>query len=161
MNISIRNATENDAGAMWELIHELAIFERSGHEHTVGKGQLREDIKSGIFKAFVAEVAGEIAGMALLYPIYSTWKGRSWYLEDIIVKEENRRMGIGTQLFEKVLEFSRDEKAGRLGWQVLNWNEPAIKMYQKYNAVMDDEWITCRLTQEQLHELAKIKNESI
>jgi GNAT superfamily N-acetyltransferase len=151
MAIKIREAEEKDAEGMWELIHELAIFERSEQEHIVSPGQLRQDLAENRFKAFVAETEeGSLSGMALLYPVYSTWKGASWYLEDLIVAENTRRSGIGSLLFEKAMAFASEENAGRLSWQVLDWNEPAINFYKKYKAEMDPEWITCRIRQESL-----------
>ena len=112
--------------------------------------QVEEDLKSGLYQAFVADAGNEIIGMALIYPIYSTWKGLSYYLEDIIVKESYRRQGIGTQLFEQVLKYAAEKNAGRLGWQVLDWNEPAITFYKKYNASLDPEWLTGKLSKEQI-----------
>jgi GNAT superfamily N-acetyltransferase len=153
MDVTIREAEGRDAGGIWALIHELAVYERSGPEHTLTTEQLAHDLEESRFKAFVAEDENNsIQGMALMYPIYSTWKGLSWYLEDIIVTESHRRMGIGGKLFERVILFAKEQNAGRLGWQVLTWNEPAIRFYEKYNATLDKEWITCRLYKEQLEQ---------
>jgi ribosomal protein S18 acetylase RimI-like enzyme len=150
MNVIIREATKTDAPGMWRLIHELAVFERSGHEHTLTAEQLMKDIEKSHFTAFVAEKNEEILGLALMYPVYSTWKGRSWYLEDIVVVEKARRQGIGSMLFTKVCKFASLQNAGRLSWQVLEWNEPAIQFYKKYGAELDTEWITCRIRGEVL-----------
>lgn len=151
MEVRIRQAIAADAPAMWHLIHELAIFEKSEQEHTCSTVQLEKDLNNGVFHAFVAESQEHgITGMALFYPIYSTWKGLSYYLEDIIVKEAYRRHGIGSKLFEAFMRFGKEKNAGRLGWQVLEWNEPAIAFYKKYQAEFDNEWITCRIRQEQL-----------
>lgn len=158
MNIKIREAQEKDAEQMWELIHELALFEKSEHEHTVSAAQLRTDLTDKRFKAFVAEEGNTVLGMALLYPVYSTWKGASWYLEDIVVSAQERSSGIGSRLFEKVLDFAAEEKAGRLSWQVLEWNEVAIEFYKKYKAELDPEWITCRIRHEAL-EARRLNNE--
>lgn len=155
MTAIIREAAKSDAEGIWRLIHDLAIFERSVQEHTVSVARLQSDLEQNYFKAFVAEKDGQLVGMALMYPIYSTWKGLSWYLEDIIVSESERRSGIGTLLFDRVLEFAATENAGRLGWQVLEWNEPAIQFYKKYNAELDPEWITCRIRGEELQKRLK------
>lgn len=158
--IVVRKAELKDAQAIWELVHELAIYEKAEEEHTVTTAQVEKDLAQGIFTAFVAELNNQIVGMALCYPIYSTWKGASLYLEDIVVKEKYRRLGIGSKLFLAVMLYAKEQNAGRLGWQVLDWNIPAIAFYKKYQAVLDDEWITCRLTKEQLQSLT-LTNESI
>ena len=159
--INVRKAVKSDAKAIWELVHELAIFERAENEHTVSIEQVKSDLENNLFIAFVAELNGEVAGMALCYPIYSTWKGASLYLEDIVVKEKFRRQGIGSKLFSAVMLYAKESNAGRLGWQVLNWNTPAIEFYKKYNAVLDDEWITCRLTKEHLQQPLNQADDSI
>lgn len=156
-SITIRPATPDDAPEIWSLIHELAIFERAEEQHTVSVNDLRRHLGEKSFAAFVAELDDEIRGMAVAYEIYSTWKGPALYLEDIIVKEENRRSGIGSALFEKVLEYTLEKGYARLGWQVLNWNTPAINFYKKYQAVLDDEWITCRMFPETIKSLVETK----
>lgn len=160
-DIIIRKAEEQDAGDIWELVHELAIYERAEEEHTVTIAQVKQDLTDEKFTAFVAQYDGIIVGMALCYPIYSTWKGASLYLEDIVVKEKYRRLGIGSKLFKTVMQHARKTNAGRLGWQVLDWNLPAIEFYKKYNATLDPEWINGRLTKEQLQETVILSNESI
>ncbi|MGZ5242799.1 MAG: N-acetyltransferase family protein [Bacteroidia bacterium] len=158
--IIVRKAEIKDAADIWALVHELAIYERAENEHTITAEQVAKDLEQGIFTAFVAEINNIVVGMALCYPIYSTWKGASLYLEDIVVKEKYRRLGIGSKLFSAVMLYAKEQGAGRLGWQVLNWNSPAIEFYKKHEAVLDDEWITCRLTKEQLQSLT-LTNESI
>ena len=104
-----------------------------------------------MFGFFVADTGSEgIIGIALYYVKYSTWKGRCIFLEDIIVTEKHRQKGIGRLLFDEVARVARDLKVKRLEWQVLDWNEPAIRFYKKLNAVLDPEWINCKLTGEQL-----------
>jgi ribosomal protein S18 acetylase RimI-like enzyme len=156
MEVIVRQAEPEDAQAIWELIHELAIFERAEEEHTCTVAQLMQDLSDGHFHAFVAEnEQGMVPGMALFYPIYSTWKGLSFYLEDIIVKEAYRRQGIGKKLFDAVMHFAGQKGAGRLGWQVLDWNEPAIQFYKGYEAELDNDWITCRIRKEKLQAFAE------
>jgi predicted N-acetyltransferase YhbS len=144
-SIVVRPAVPEDAQAIWSLIHELAIFERAPEQHTVSVDELREHLKKPTFAAFVAEQDSEVRGLALAYEIYSTWKGPALYLEDIIVQESYRRNRIGSALFKKVLEYTLEKGYARLGWQVLNWNTPAIEFYKKYQAELDNEWITCRM----------------
>lgn len=152
MNINIREAKTADMAGIHALIRELAIYEKAEEEMELKLPQLEADHEAKLFHAFVAESneTGELIGMALFYPMYSTWKGLSYYLEDIVVREKYRCKGIGTKLFNAVADFAKKKNAGRLKWQVLDWNEPAINFYKKYNAIFDNEWLTCRLTREQL-----------
>jgi GNAT superfamily N-acetyltransferase len=143
MPITIRRATAADCPRLLELIRELALYEKAPLEVTVS---LQHFTQSGfgtqpIWWAFVAEEENLIHGFALYYIRYSTWKGQCIYLEDIIVTEKMRGQGIGGQLFERILEEAKERKLVRVIWQVLEWNEPAIRFYKKYNATLDPEWI--------------------
>jgi GNAT superfamily N-acetyltransferase len=89
-------------------------------------------------------------GIALFYQKYSTWKGRCLFLEDLVVSEKHRRLGIGKALFDKLVAEARTLGSMRLEWQVLGWNEPAIQFYKKINAQLDGEWINCKLDKDQL-----------
>jgi len=149
-DIIIRPATVADTRNMWHLIHELAVYERAPEELILTKEQLAEDFENNHFFAFLAFKNQILVGMALGYYMYSTWKGLSVYLEDLVVNEQYRRNGIGKMLFDKVLEYAKEKNAGKLVWQVLDWNTPAIEFYKKYNAEFAKEWITCKLTQEQI-----------
>ncbi len=146
----IRPATKEDLSGIWELIRELAIYENAPHEFVITLDQLRKDFDDKQFFAFVAEKDNQIVGMALGYNMYSTWKGVSLYLEDIVVREAYRRSGIGSQLFEAVARYAKETNAGKMVWQVLDWNTPAIEFYKKYNANFDEEWKTCRFSREQI-----------
>lgn len=143
MPITIRRATAADCPRLLELIRELALYEKAPLEVTVS---LQHFTQSGfgtqpIWWAFVAEEENLIHGFALYYIRYSTWKGQCLYLEDIIVTEKMRGQGMGGQLFERILEEAKERKLVRVIWQVLEWNEPAIRFYKKYNATLDPEWI--------------------
>ena len=98
-----------------------------------------------ICDAIVATLEGEIIGFALFYVSYSTWKGRCLYLEDFYVKESKRKLGIGQVLFEEVVSIAKARKVKRMDWQVLEWNEPALKFYSKNDAILDCEWINGRI----------------
>src|SRR6478672_227732 len=147
MQTIIRRATQEDCKAMMELIHELAAFEKAPEQVTVSYDHF---VKSGfgerpVWWAFVAEQEDQVIGFALYYIRYSTWKGQRLYLEDLLVTEKMRGKGIGSLLFDRLLEECRDKKFSGMMWQVLDWNEPAINFYKKYNAHLDGEWINCSM----------------
>jgi len=96
------------------------------------------------FRCLVVETeTGEVVGMALYFFAYFTWVGKSLYLDDIYVKEEFRKKKIGTALLRKIFEVANAEDCRRVRWQVLRWNQPAIKMYEKSGAEIDGEWLNC------------------
>ncbi|MFD2920291.1 GNAT family N-acetyltransferase [Terrimonas rubra] len=145
--IIIRKAVKEDCTAMLQLVHELAEYEKAPEQVTV---TLDHFIESGfgpnpVWWAFVAETEGRIVGMALYYIRYSTWKGQRMYLEDIIVNENMRGKGIGAKLMDTLIAECREKKFSGMMWQVLDWNEPAINFYKKYNANFDGEWINCSI----------------
>ena len=153
--INIRVGTEKDLSQILKLIKELAQYEKAPMEVEVTLDEMMNwgFGKNKIFDFFVAEVNNSIIGLALFYYKYSTWKGKCLFLEDIIVTENQRGRGIGKLLFDEIVIVSKSQKVRRLEWQVLEWNEPAIKFYKKYNSVMDSEWINCKLTNFQLEKL--------
>ena len=147
MDITIRRAVREDCPRLLELVHELAVYEKAPNEVTV---TLKHFEESGfgqhpVWWSFVAEDKNVILGFALYYIRYSTWKGQRMYLEDIIVTEEARGRGIGKLLMERLIEEAKEKKFSGMMWQVLEWNEPAINFYKKYNATLDAEWVNCSL----------------
>ncbi len=149
---NIRIAEKQDCPRLLELIHELALFERAPKEVTVTLQEF-EDAGFGIkpvWKAFVAEVEGKIVGMALYYIRYSTWKGKRLFLEDLIVTEEYRGKGIGKSLFDKIIVEAKELDFSGMVWQVLDWNQPAIDFYNKYEAALEPGWLNASLSKEQL-----------
>lgn len=147
MNVSTRKAVAGDCPRLLELITELAIFEKAPDAVTVSPEHFQNSGfgEHPVWWAFVAEENNIIIGFALFYIRYSTWKGQRLYLEDIIVTETARGRGIGTMLMDRVIAEAKEKKFSGMMWQVLDWNEPAIKFYKKYNAVIEDEWLNCSL----------------
>jgi GNAT superfamily N-acetyltransferase len=152
MEIVVRKGIKADLPDVLGLVKELAIYEKAPLEVTVTIADMERDGfgENAIFKFFVAEVGGKIAGISLYYIKYSTWKGKCVFLEDIIVNEPFRKFGIGKKLFDEVVKVAKEMKVERLEWQVLEWNEPAIKFYEKLNSNFDSEWVNCKLTGEQI-----------
>ncbi len=142
MNYNIRKATEKDFPAILSLIKELALFEKAPEKVTNSVEQMIEE--KDLFQCLVSETEEkEIAGIALFFFAYYTWVGKSLYLDDLYVKESYRGNKIGTELLKKVFDIAKAENCKRVRWQVLNWNTPAIEMYEKCNANIDDEWLNC------------------
>ena len=148
MHIQIRLAEKEDCGSMMELIKELAVYEKAPDEVTVDFDHFVESGfgENPVWCAFVGEVDNQVVGFALYYIRYSTWKGQRMYLEDILVNEAFRGKGIGKLLFDQLIEEAKEKKLNGMVWQVLNWNEPAINFYKKYEGVkFDEEWVNCSL----------------
>jgi GNAT superfamily N-acetyltransferase len=147
MEINVRRAEKKDCPRMLELVYELATFERAPQEVNVTLEHFQESGfgENPVYWAFVAETGTEIVGFALYYIRYSTWKGKRMYLEDILVTEHWRGKRIGQLLFERLLVEAREKELKGIAWQVLEWNEPAIKFYKKYNASFDAEWVNCSI----------------
>lgn len=143
MNIIIRRAEKADCDRMMDLVNELAVYEKAPEEVTV---KMDHFIESGfgpnpVWWAFVAEVDGKVEGFALYYIRYSTWKGQRMYLEDFLVTDNMRGMGIGKMLFDRLIVEAKEKNFHGIVWQVLDWNEPAINFYKKYDAAFDGEWL--------------------
>jgi len=148
MSITIRRAIKEDCPRLLELVQELADYERAPQEVTVTLEHFEESGfgPNPVWWAFVAEENGMILGFALYYIRYSTWKGQRMYLEDIIVTEAARGKGIGRLLMEQLIAEAKERGFNAIVWQVLEWNEPAINFYKKFNASFDGEWVNCSIT---------------
>ena len=169
MEITIRRAVKEDCPKLLQLIKELAVYEKAPDDVTVTLEHFTESGfgKNPVWWAFVATspltplrfaergispspfmekgLGDEVQGFALYYIRYSTWKGQAMYLEDIIVTESMRGKKIGQQLFDRLIEEAKEKKFNRIIWQVLDWNEPAINFYKKYNAAFDSGWLNCSI----------------
>ncbi|MBU3680686.1 MAG: GNAT family N-acetyltransferase [Flavobacterium sp.] len=143
----IRKGEPADMPAVLALIQELAIFEREPNAVVVTAADLERDgfQANPLFHTFVAEISSEIVGMALYYYRYSTWKGKTIHLEDLILKEKYRKQGIGFALYQKVIETDYHENVRRIEWNVLDWNRSAIDFYQKTGAKVFDDWRVAQL----------------
>lgn len=149
---TLRIAKKEDCPRLLDLVYELALFEKAPQEVTV---TLDEFIDAGfgnkpVWKAFVVEADGFIVGFALYYIRYSTWKGCRMYLEDLIVTESWRGKGVGKMLFDRLIQEARELGFNGMTWQVLDWNEPAINFYKKYEAAIDAGWLNASLSKEQI-----------
>jgi GNAT superfamily N-acetyltransferase len=154
MSFLIRHGDEKDIAGIFRLVKELAEFERAPEAVVNTEKMLLEDGfgKNAIYKVFIAEevATGDVIGMALYYTAYSTWKGRIFYLDDLIVTQRFRKFGIGQQLLDEVLKAAEDAGVNQIRWQVLDWNEPAINFYKKMGAVLDATWIDCKMSREDI-----------
>ena len=151
----IRKGTQQDMPAVLELIKELAVFENEPDAVVVTVEDLERDgfTANPLFNTFVAEVDGNIIGMALFYYRYSTWKGRTIHLEDLIVTESMRGTGAGSLLYKEVFKFAKAEGVRRVEWAVLDWNTPAINFYEKTGAKVFDDWRVAQMNEEGIAEL--------
>jgi GNAT superfamily N-acetyltransferase len=154
--IRIRSATPADVPLILAFVRDLAEYEREPHAVQVTEEQLLRDGfgEKSYYECLIAEADGAPAGIALFFPIYSTWQGRSLHLEDLFVRPDFRGRGIGKALLEHVAGLAAERGCARLQWDVLNWNTPAIDFYRSLDAVMLDEWRRMRLSGTALKALA-------
>lgn len=142
----VRKGKDRDIPALMAHIRELAEFEKAPEQVVTSEEQLLEDWKEHkAFDFLVAESDGNVVGISLYYPRYSTWKGRCYYLEDLYVKPDFRNTGIGLALLKATAEEARANGAGRLDWQVLDWNSEAVRFYEKLGADIEKDWWNCKM----------------
>lgn len=142
----IRQIEPKDVAAVMELIRGLAEYERD----LASVKNTTERLTADIFEhhycdSLVVEVDEVIVGFALYYTSYSTWKGPCLYLEDLFVLPEFRAKGLGSKLFDQLVDLARVNGFARMDWQIINWNQPAIDFYERKNAVIDREWLNGRI----------------
>lgn len=146
----IRKGTPQDMSSVLELIRELAIFEKEPDAVVVTVDDLVRDgfSENPLFSCFVAEEDNEIIGIALYYYRYSTWKGKTIHLEDLIVKQEKRGTGAGFALYKEIIAQGKRDNVRRIEWNVLDWNTPAIEFYEKSGAKVLKDWLVAQMNEE-------------
>ncbi|SDK29048.1 L-amino acid N-acyltransferase YncA [Catalinimonas alkaloidigena] len=155
--ILIRQGEEKDIDAVYQLVEELAIYHKHDPNYIINSPeQMREDAfgENRYFRFFVAEENGHIVGATIYYYIYSTWKGKSLYLEDLIITESHRGRGIGKLFMQALAHQAVKNGASKMKWQVAEDNASAIRFYERVAADFDPEWINCELNREQLESLS-------
>jgi GNAT superfamily N-acetyltransferase len=150
MGFTIRKAKKEDMAEVFQLIKELAIFEKEPDAVQITIADLENDGfgDSPQFECFVGEINSRIEGIALFYNRYSTWKGRALHLEDLIVRENKRGTGLGTALLDEVVKYGHQLGVKRINWEVLDWNEPAITFYEKKGAKVMRDWDVVQLSEQ-------------
>jgi GNAT superfamily N-acetyltransferase len=159
----IRKAKPADMPSVLELIKELALFEKEPNAVVVTVDDLLKDGFSNnpLFHAFVAVEEKEIIGMALFYYRYSTWKGKTIHLEDLIVKQNKRGTGAGFALYSEIIKQGKKDNVRRIEWAVLDWNTPAIAFYEKSGATVFDDWRVCQMDENGIHSFLQSNNLSL
>ncbi|HEY0045728.1 MAG TPA: GNAT family N-acetyltransferase [Flavobacterium sp.] len=148
--MNIRKGTKEDMADVLRLIRELAVFEREPDAVVISEDDLVKDgfSENPLFRTFIAEENVEIKGMALFYFRYSTWKGKTIHLEDLIVTESARGSGIGFKLYSEIMKTAKEEKVRRVEWNVLDWNSPAIDFYKRSGAKVLEDWRVVHMDRE-------------
>jgi GNAT superfamily N-acetyltransferase len=157
MSFIIREATIKDAPSVLDLIIELAVFEKEPNAVEVTVADIEKEGFSNApkFKIFVAEEAATIIGIALIYMRYSTWKGPIIHLEDLIVTQEKRKLGVGKALYTKVLKHAHSLGVKRVSWEVIDWNTNAIDFYESTGAIVLKDWSVVQMTEENLEKFVQ------
>ena len=154
MSFSIRFAEEKDMQSVLDLITELAVFEKEPEAVDISVDDLVKDgfSENPKFKIFVAEQESKIIGIALFYERYSTWKGRTIHLEDLIVTKTKQKIGAGKALYTAVLKYAYDNNYNRVAWEVIDWNTNAIDFYKSTGATYLSDWSVVQMNKEKLAE---------
>ena len=147
MGVTIRQATIFDSASILNLIQELADYEKEPESVKLNISDIERHGfgENPLFRCLVAEFKNKVIGMALYYPRYSTWKGPTFHLEDLIVTESYKGQGFGTKLYSEFIEIAYELGVERIEWNVLDWNTPAIEFYEKSGASVIHEWSTVQM----------------
>jgi GNAT superfamily N-acetyltransferase len=158
--ISIRRATPQDVPAILELIRGLAEYERASMEEVPAD---EASLEASLFgerpqaEVLLACEDGRALGFAVFFHNYSTWRARhGLYLEDLFVRPEDRKRGIGRALLVELARIAVERKCARMEWAVLDWNQPAIDFYVALGATPMSEWTTFRLTEDAIARVAAL-----
>lgn len=157
MSFTTREATRNDVPSVLNLINELAVFEKEPNAVEVTIADLERDgfSDSPKFKIFVAEEGATIIGIAFIYMRYSTWKGPIVHLEDLIVTQEKRKLGVGMALYTQVMKYAHGLGAKRVSWEVIDWNTNAIEFYKSTGASILNDWSVVQMNEENLEKFVQ------
>jgi len=155
--LKIRPATINDATLLAGMILELAEYEKLAHEASVTPESIARDGfgPKPKFRAVIAELDGKPAGYAVFFEFYSTFQARAGlFLDDIYVRPQLRKQGIGLAILAHVARIALDENYFCMRWEVLDWNKPAIDFYNRLGAVFLDDWKAVMLIGDALESVA-------
>ena len=152
MSFIIREGQKQDVKPVLDLITELAVFEKEPDAVEITVEDLLKDGFSDNpkFKLFVAEENAVVIGIALFYERYSTWKGKSIHLEDLMVTQSKRKIGAGKALYTAVLKYAHDHNFNRVAWEVIDWNTNAINFYKSTGATYLSDWSVVQMNKENL-----------
>lgn len=158
MKLNIRLAHREDCADILKLIKELAVFERAPEEVILTVEDLERDgfSENPLFQCLVALVDNAIVGIALFYWRYSTWKGSTLHLEDLIVNESYTSKGIGSELFREFVRYAQHQDVQRIEWAVLDWNKKAIDFYKKSGADVLRDWRIVQMSKLQMRNYLKV-----
>lgn len=151
MSFSLRSVKSSDFPSILKLIQELADFEKESDAVEVTVSELQSDFENNCFSCIVAEQEKEIVGMALYYPRYSTWKGKTIHLEDLIVTQKARGLGIGKALLQELIQIAKETGVRRMEWCVLDWNTNAIALYEKMGGDVLKDWYLVQMDKKSIN----------
>lgn len=143
---NVRKARLDDMSGILGLVKQLALYERAPEAVTATLADYEKNYLEGVFDALVAvDENDQIIGTTIYYVCWSTWRGRMLYLEDFVVDDARRGRGTGKLLFEALMKEAISLDCRMMKWQILNWNSPALNFYQKYQAVIENEWLNGKI----------------
>jgi len=136
----IRKATQQDIAAIYNMVYELAVFEKEPEALKIGIKDYEVAFSEKLIDSIVAELNGEMIGITVFYMTFSTWRGKCLYLEDFFVKPEYRKLGVGQKLFDAYIAEAKSKGARQAKWQVLDWNDVGLNFYSRNNAIIEKNW---------------------
>lgn len=158
MSTTIRQARPTDVQAIYDMIYELAVYEKAPEEVVTTPDEIEATLfgEGSKTEALICEIEGKIAGYAVFFTSYSTWLGRNGiYMEDLYISPDFRGKGAGKALLKHIARFAVERNCGRLEWSVLDWNQPAIDFYLSIGALPQSEWVRYRLDGDALLKFAE------